>query len=186
MVILRRLIAGYVAVGLLAGCTVARIGEPYDAQLEAGLNSYYKSTVEFVKQAQLDSANSKGRYGSSESNTYYAAAAGMLADLKLRAEIVGGPRQCPTARIIGAVESQVQQQLGEAASVIGDDAGAVEPLDTTGNCTTLVIRNVLMAHADLEADHKELRVITPAVGTINMLAIEAAVRVALQAVTSHK
>lgn len=174
-----------VAILAIASCTAVRVGEPYDAEIEAGLNSYYKAVVAFIKQAQLNAGKPEGRYGSPESNAFYSSAQATLADLRLRAGIVGGSRTCPTISLVETAIEAAGVELSETAATIDANA-APEPLDVTGNCTTIVVRNVELAHANLEADHMELGRISPTVASLNQQAIEAAVRVALQTVRSHR
>ncbi len=171
------------AVMWLAGCTAVQIGEPYDAEIESGLNAYYKSTVQFVKEAQLNAGKAEGRYGSPQSNAFYASSQAALADLRLRAGIIGGNRSCPSIKLAGAAVDAAGVQIGKTAAAIGVDE---EPIDMSGNCTTVVIRNVEIAQSALEEDHKEAKWITPAIASLDLADIEAAVRVALQTVRAHR
>ena len=176
---------------LLQGCTTVKLGEPYDSQIEDGLNSYEKSAVEFIKSSEQNYNNSKGAYDSEVSKKYYASADATLANLQIRADILS-TRECPVARVAQLAAllgtSGIDADLAQAEKRAGVPVDQVGPtnVDASGNCVSIVIRGVRLAQANLEADHREKGKISPTVALLDREEIDAAVRVALTTVQAKK
>ena len=165
---------------LASACTTIQIGEPYDKVIDDDLNGYQKQVVEFIKTMEQNAGNNEGRYASPTAKKFYASSSATLANLQLRADVLSG-RTCPIARVEALVTA-----AGFAVPATTAPESAEDIYDTAGNCVSIVLRGVRLAHADLEEDHKELGRLTPAVALLNRQAIEAAIRVALLAVHSKK
>lgn len=169
------------AVVLPAGCTAVQIGEPYDQVVDSELNAYQKAATQFIVSSQQ--SPTAGQFSSDQSKAFYAGAAATLSNLQIRADLLSN-RQCPTTRvaqIAGALgASTTESAIATAESGLGGPLE--EALDVSGNCVAITVRGVVMAHANLEADHREIGRLSPGVAQLNLLAIDSAVRVALRAV----
>ena len=168
------------AVSLALASCVSLFGVNHDPELEQGLAAYNRAVVAFIKSAELNDIP----FGSPTANAFYAQAAGDLAALQLRADIAGGSRECPLAQLAGLALAATEEAIRNVAASLG--AGELEPVDTTGNCFTIVVRGVRLANAQLERDHRLVGVIGTNLALLHEEEVTAAVRVAAQTVQAWR
>lgn len=163
----------------LASC-VSLFGVNHDPELEQGLAAYNRAAVAFIKSADLNDIP----FGSPAANAYYTAAAADLAALQLRADVAGGSRECRLPQIAGLAITATENAIRDVAAGLG--VGELEPVDTTGNCFTIVVRGVRMANAQLERDHRVVGIIGTDLALLHEEEVTAAVRVAVQTVQAWR
>lgn len=183
-------IAVLVLAGLLAGCSSFRLGEPYDKSIEDDLNTFQKSAIAFITTMQLNAASAKGAYDSDAAKTYYATETALLTNLQTRADLLSD-RPCPIGKVGALVAGLPGPSSDKAIHDAELKAGLVAAaatgpaLDTSGNCISIVVRGVRLAEMDLQLDHMEKGKISSTVAELGIEEINAAVRVALQAIRSR-
>lgn len=172
---------------VLAGCNGLRIGEPYSADIEKALNTYQLAAMKFLKQMEQERSTSKSLYTSDISKVFYAASEADLRNMQLKADLLSS-RQCPANRaatLLLAMGLSSDSLTVVAGPQLDGDSDASPAADITGNCIAVTIAGLRMAHADMEALHKENQRLGPYGIAINRVAIESAVRVAVTAVQAR-
>lgn len=186
---MKKLFVAAVLVLTLAGCASFRIGEPYDPAMDDALNGFQKSSAAFIKSMQLNAGTTAGSYRSDGAKKYYAEATATLSNLELRAAMLSS-RTCPVAQIANLTTAiglpGVTGQLAKADAAVGATSASPQATGVSGNCMQIMVRNVVLAETNLEADHREADKLTPTVALLDSQEIDAAVRVALTALRSKK
>lgn len=181
----RRLV-GVFALLALVGCADIRLTEPYNAEIEQGINNYHKGLATFVKSMELEAGKPKGRYGSEEVRAYYAESEGLLANLVVKAEAEAPGGNCATSRLASkAVDSFLNKTADQLAQVGGEasDVAAELRSDTSvlqeGSCTVVVLKTLRLNHEMLEEKHREKEYLVPPLSTIYLRTMEDGIRIAL-------
>lgn len=181
-----RQLAGAFALLALVGCADIRLTEPYNAEIEQGVNDYHKGLATFVKSMELEAGKPKGRYGSEEVRTYYSESEGLLANLVVKAEAEAPGGNCATSHLASkAVDSFVNktaEQLAQIGSEAADVAAEMKS-DTSvlqeGSCTVVVLKTLRLNHEILESLHRENEYLVPPLSTIALRNMEDGIRIAL-------
>ncbi|MDA4845832.1 hypothetical protein [Hoeflea poritis] len=178
----------FLVVATLSGCLTVQFGEPYDKVIDDELNSFQKSTAEFLKSMQQNSGNAKSSYGSDESKKYYASSSASLSNMMLRASLLSD-RECPSQRVAKIATPALTpsvERLDRAEAGLGISSSNNEGTFAGMNCSTVAIWSLQETHKNLEADHREYGRLSAGVAQLNGLSIDQSVRVALTTVRANK
>jgi hypothetical protein len=179
------------AFGLLTSCNTVQIGEPYSKDMDDQLNAYHVSAIEFINTMEQAAGKPAGAFTSDTAKAFYAKADADLDNLQIKADVLSS-RKCPLSYLAKAPSLQPSAALkspivGTATARKSETSSIPDATqDLSGNCISIVIRNVRLAQQNLESDHKQTNKLSPIVGELNRDQIDAAVRVALAAIRAKK
>ncbi len=178
---------------VLTSCAV-QLTEPYNAQIEEGLNAYHKSVVTFVRKMELAANKAEGRYDRPEVRAFYAESDGVLTNLVVKAEADAPGGNCAGSRIaakgaeififqttdqlsrvVARIDGVDAQQLSDSVAKLNDDSSELR----RGSCTVVVLNALRLNHQALESLHRDEVFLKPPISTIALDIIGDGVRVAL-------
>lgn len=166
---------------VFTACSSVRIGEPYDAEIDAQLNSFQTSAAAFIKDMDENSSSKDGSYTSDKAKKYYVNSSAVIANLELRAKLLSA-RECPSKDISDGMAVMLPSGLKEFAA----EDRLVPPKLEGLNCISVAIAAVRVANQSLEYTHKSKGRITHTTALLKQEAIDNSTYMALSAIRSKK
>jgi hypothetical protein len=200
---LRFLTGALLAALLAASCTTLQLVESYDPQIEKTLNEYHTDFITFVALMERSANTPEGAYSSDIAQKFYAKAAGLLANLVVRAEANNPGATCLPSSVVasglGSLLSRTVEAIPETNSGIAEiDALGAEIKEAAqefsqgtselsiGSCTVVVLKALQLNNAIFESIHKDERFLQPPVSTIGADIISDGVRLGIIVEQSKK
>ena len=179
----------------LAACSALQLSEPYDPQIENGVNAYHKSFIVFAKGLQFAGrGDPEARYDSETSRAFYAASAAELSNTILRARAARPDGTCPAAQaaalgldaLVGTVTAAAGQQLPDVLVKSQDEINANARELTEGSCTVITLAVLMAVHDKFEGVHRAQGFVSGGFAFAQSRNIEAAAEIAITAEQSKK
>lgn len=173
----------------LAGCTLVRIGDPYNQEIDDQINAYHKQALEFIKTMEQLAGKKGGEFDSDAARKFYAQADSNLQNIQIQANALSD-KECHISNIGNIIArilpSKIETKDPSKTINLKHDTSDIEEPIKGKNCTSVLIYSIIVANRGLEKAHKSEKWISNEIGETNERNINKSVLMALRAIRSRK